>query len=118
MSSGFGNVKAALVTLIAALLAKEVDTQSHVVLWQHTGDTHPVSLQLEEDGLTLKISWTCLVAIFFVLVTIVLWGKQMKKGASREPCKVERCVQSQTTYKWWLTTPRFVPLPDHSHGCW
>ena len=35
-----------------------------------------------------------------------------------EPCKVERCVQSQTTYRWWLTNPRFVPLPEHSHGCW
>ena len=35
-----------------------------------------------------------------------------------EPCKVEKCVQSQTTYKWWWTSPRFVPLPDHSHGCW
>ena len=35
-----------------------------------------------------------------------------------KPCKVERGVQSQTTYKWWWTNPRFVPLPDHSHGCW
>ena len=35
-----------------------------------------------------------------------------------EPRKVEKGVQSQTTYKWWWTSPRFVPLPDHSHGCW
>jgi len=27
-------------------------------------------------------------------------------------------VQSQTTYRWWLTTPRFVPLPEQSHGSW
>ena len=25
-------------------------------------------------------------------------------------------TQSQTTYKWWWAQPRFVPLPEHSHG--
>ena len=25
-------------------------------------------------------------------------------------------TQSQTTYKWWWSEPRFVPLPEHSHG--
>ena len=25
-------------------------------------------------------------------------------------------TQSQTTYKWWWDQPRFVPLPEHSHG--
>ena len=25
-------------------------------------------------------------------------------------------TQSQTTYKWWWQQPRFMPLPEHSHG--
>ena len=25
-------------------------------------------------------------------------------------------TQSQTTYKWWWSQPRFVPLAEHAHG--
>ena len=25
-------------------------------------------------------------------------------------------TQSQTTYKWWWQQPRFMPLPEQSHG--
>ena len=28
----------------------------------------------------------------------------------------EACVQAPCTYKWWLSEPRFVPLPAQAHG--
>ena len=41
-----------------------------------------------------------------------IWDRWNSKGTA------EKSVQSQTTYRYWLTNPRFVPLADDSHGSW
>ena len=43
-------------------------------------------------------------------------GTPASGGSERQ--KVDKSIQSQTTYTWKVSTPRFVPLQVYAHGCW
>ena len=38
--------------------------------------------------------------------------------AGRKPATRTMLVQSPDRYRWWGADPRFVPLPERSHGAW
>ena len=49
---------------------------------------------------------------------VAKWVRSIAGTRSMAPKTCDKSVQSQVTYKWWHATPRFVPLPEYSHGGW
>ena len=63
--------------------------------------------------------------VWLLSLACVAWmawnaGIAHEKQASKRRLKSLRdvAVQSPVTYRWWIGTPRFTPLPDSLHGCW
>ena len=74
------------------------------------------------DDDSTRIVYTVVIAIIVgglvqSAITTWIWERLYPKRSS-PPTATTRTVatQSQTTYKWWWSEPRYVPLPEHSHG--
>ena len=78
-------------------------------------------------GFPLQFLLICIMWIISLVGTVVATWKvsrwyHAKAKAQRRRNRPARyrdvAVQSPVTYKWWLATPRFTPLPESSHGGW
>ena len=62
--------------------------------------------------------WTAVVAVITVITVMIFQHMhgRLRVGRSRPMRTV--AIQSQTTYRIDLATPRFQVLPQHQQGCW
>ena len=99
------DIKKKLKGMILALLTCGASSGKDVTLHKSkqgsSGNPLVVQASLEE-GLTVKVSWACLLTVCLILLKVCCWWKKSQFGGSTavKKEKVDKSVQSQTTYKW------------------
>jgi hypothetical protein len=120
-------VSARIMTLAIALAGCLERTEGQEVALVAAAPTLAVTVK-PEGGVTwiTEERWMSIVIFLWIMsLMCTAWCTWKVSGIWRtwttpkpQESTADKSVQSQTTYRWWLTTPRFVPLPEQSHGSW
>ena len=122
--ASYGTRVSPRVMALAVALAQCLETaesRAEVALVQ-AAPTAAMTMGVIEDT---EWSWELVKLVWILSLVCTAWCTWKASGLWRawnapKPLKstADKSVQSQTTYKWWITNPRFVPLAEQSHGGW